>query len=171
MNKRLKYGFVSMKQTFSRLTIRVNSSGFGLSKTFVSLQQSFSRLGKRASSSALGLSKTLIFLLLCLVGWQSSVVAAVEVPIKAVEVNTSSIGCTDDRSQRQDVKMCDVLAVTGGSSLTPPTTVRVVRDSPSGIAPASHAAAARHYNIQTLSAYSHRRTVSGYIYLIRCLRL
>ena len=67
--------------------------------------------------------------------------------------------------------MCDILAVTGGSTLTPPTTVRVVHDSPSGITPASQAAAARHYSVRSLSTYSYRRTVSGYIYLIRCLRL
>ena len=113
----------------------------------------------------------LMLLLLCLMGWQTSVIAAVDVPIKGGEANASSIDCTDDRPQWQDVKMCDVLAVTGGSTLTPPTTVRVVHDSPSGIAPASHAAAARHYSVQRPSAYSHRRTVSGYIYLIRCLRL
>ena len=113
----------------------------------------------------------LMFLLLCLVGWRPSAVAAVDIPIKDGEINSSTIGCTDDRPQWQDVKMCDVLAVTGGCSLTPPTTVRVVHDSPAGIAPASHAAAARHYNVQRLSAYSHRRIVSGYIYKIRCLRL
>ena len=67
--------------------------------------------------------------------------------------------------------MRDVLAITGGSTLTPPTTVRVIHDSPSGIAPASHAATAHHYNVQRLSAYSHRRMVCGYIYKIRCLRL
>lgn len=67
--------------------------------------------------------------------------------------------------------MCDILAVTGGSTLTPPTTVRVVHDGPTGIAPTSQAAAARHYSVRSLLAYSHHRTVNGYIYLIRCLRL
>ena len=113
----------------------------------------------------------LMLLLLCLMGWQAPVVAAKEIPIQEGSTNASSIDCTDDCPQWQDVKMCDVLAVTGGSTLTPPTTVRVVHDSPSGIALASHAAAARHYSVQRPSAYSHRRTVSGYIYLIRCLRL
>ena len=113
----------------------------------------------------------LLLLLFCLMGWQSPVVAAVDVPIKGGEANASSIDRTNDRPQWQDVKMCDVLAVTGGSTLTPPTTVRVVHDSPAGIAPAAHATAARHYCNQRLSAYSHPRTVIGYIYLIRCLRL
>lgn len=112
-----------------------------------------------------------MFMLLCLMGWQSSATTAVEIPIQDAGANASSIGRTDNRPQWQDVKMCDVLAIAGGSSLTPPTTVRVVHDSPAGIAPASHAAAARHYNIQRLLAYSHRRVVSGYIYKIRCLRL
>lgn len=83
----------------------------------------------------------------------------------------ASINRTDDRPQWQDVKMRDVLAVTSSSTLTPPTTVRVVHDSPAGTAPATQAANTRHYSIQRLSAYKHCRTVSGYIYLIRCLRL
>ena len=52
----------------------------------------------------------LMFLLLCLVGWRPSAVAAVDVPIKDGEINSSTIGCTDDRPQWQDVKMCDVMA-------------------------------------------------------------
>ncbi|MBR5093237.1 MAG: hypothetical protein IKX32_07195 [Bacteroidales bacterium] len=88
-----------------------------------------------------------------------------------MRIEEASIDRTDDRPQWQDVKMCDVLAITGGSTLTPPTTVRVVHDSPAGTAPTTQTANARHYSIQRLSAYRHCRTVSGYIYLIRCLRL
>ncbi|MBQ9417810.1 MAG: hypothetical protein IJU19_04435 [Bacteroidales bacterium] len=112
-----------------------------------------------------------LMMLLCLIGWQYMAVAAVEAPIKGGEANASTIDRTDDRPQWHDVKMRDALAVIGGSTLTPPTTVRVVHDSPSGIAPASHAAAARYYSVQRPSVYGHHRTVSGYIYLIRCLRL
>ena len=112
-----------------------------------------------------------MLLLFCLISWQAPAVAAVETPLQQHEATSASVGRTDDLPKWQDVKMCDVLAVTGGSTLTPPTTVRVVHDSPAGIAPAAHATAARHYCNQRLSAYSHPRTVIGYIYLIRCLRL
>ena len=117
------------------------------------------------------LAYRLIFLLLCVAGWQGSSVAQTENHSRQNIANATLDGTRDNAPQWQDIGMCDVLAITGGSTLTPPTTVRVVHDSPSGIASASHAAAARHYNIQRLSAYSHRRTVSGYIYKIRCLRL
>ena len=112
----------------------------------------------------------LMILLLCLAGWQTTVFASGNCPSQKNTYATIE-GTSHNVPQWQDIGMCDVLAVTGGSTLTPPTTVRVVHDSPSGIAPASHAAAARHYSVQRPSAYSHRRTVSGYIYLIRCLRL
>lgn len=112
-----------------------------------------------------------MFLLLCLMGWQSSVTAAVEIPIQDGGRSSSTIDRTDDRPQWQDVGMCDVLAITGGSTLTPPSTVRVVHDSPAGIIPTAQAAQARQYNVQRLLTYSHRRIVSGYIYKIRCLRL
>lgn len=113
----------------------------------------------------------LVFMLLCLSGWQTSAVAAVGVSDQERMGPPSSINRTDDRPQWQDVKMHDALAVTSSSTLTPPTTVRVLHDSPSGIVPASHAAQARHYNVQRLLAYSHRRIVCGYIYKIRSLRL
>ena len=123
----------------------------------------FGRMTKR-------LAYRLILLLLCMAGWQTSV-AQTENHSCQNNANATLDGTRDNTPQWQDIGMCDVLAITGGSTLTPPTTVRVVHDSPAGIAPASHTAAARHYNVQRLSAYSHRRTVSGYIYLIRCLRL
>lgn len=78
---------------------------------------------------------------------------------------------TDNRPQWQDVGMRDVLAVTGGSTLTPPSMVRVAHDGPTSIAPSAQAAQARHYTIRRLSAKSHHHIVNGYIYLIRCLRL
>ncbi len=83
----------------------------------------------------------------------------------------SSVDRPADRPQWQDIGMRDVLAITGGSSLTPPTTVRVVHESPVGFAPSLQSAVTRHYGFQSLSAYSHCRAVRGYIYLIRCLRL
>lgn len=112
----------------------------------------------------------LILLLLCVAGWQTSVAQTKNHSCQNI-ANATLNGTRDNTPLWQDIGMCDVLAITGGSMLTPPTTVRVVHDSPAGIAPVSHAAAARHYNVQRLSAYSHRRIVSGYIYKIRCLRL
>ena len=96
--------------------------------------------------------------------------------VSAVESDAShstleSIDRTNNRPQWQDIGMCDVLAVTGGSTLTPPTTVRVVHDGPTSIAPTSQASTARRYRLLRQSAYSQRRTVNGYIYKIRCLRL
>lgn len=123
----------------------------------------FGRMTKR-------LAYRLILLLLCVVGWQTSVAQTENHSCQNI-ANATLNGTRDNTPQWQDIGMCDVLAITGGSTLTLPTTVRVVHDSPAGIAPASHAAAARYYNVQRLSAYIHRRTVSGYIYLIRCLRL
>ena len=96
------------------------------------------------------------------------------IDVSAVEVTSrteTGINRTNNQPQWQDLGMRDVLSVTGGSTLTPSTTVRIVHDSPSGITSASHAAAARHYSVQRLSAYSHSRTVSGYISLIRSHRL
>lgn len=113
----------------------------------------------------------IILLLLCLMNWQAPVVAAVETPLQKHEATSASVDRTDDLPKWQDVKMHDVLAVTGGSTLTPPTTVRVVHDSPAGTVPTAQTAQSRHYSIQRLLACSHRRTVSGYIYKIRCLRL
>ena len=113
----------------------------------------------------------LMLLLLCMLGWHTSAIAAVEPHIQYEGSSLSYIDHTDDSPQWEDVGMCDILAITGGSTLIPPSTVRVVHDSPSGIAPTIQSVGARHYIIQRLSAYSHCRMVSGYIYLIRCLRL
>lgn len=110
----------------------------------------------------------LLLLLLCLVGGQSSAVAAVPQEVESLAV---AINHTNDRPQWKDVGMCDLLAVTGSSTLTPPTTVRVVHDSPSGTVTSAQAVGTRHYSVRRMSAYSHSRTVCGYIYLIRCLRL
>ena len=109
-------------------------------------------------------------LLLCTIGWNAPHAAAE--PDSRRATAHATIGDTRDNvPQWQDIGMCDVLAVTGGSTLTPPTTVRVVHDSPAGFAPAAHAAAARHFSVHRLPALVHRRTVSGYIYMIHCLRL
>ncbi|MBR6844850.1 MAG: hypothetical protein IKM79_07125 [Bacteroidales bacterium] len=109
----------------------------------------------------------LILLLLCMMAWQTSAVAAVETRVHEGVL----IDRTDNSPHWQDVGMHDVLAVTGGSTLTPPTTVRVVHDSPAGTTPTAQAIGTRHCCIQRLSTCRNRRTISGYIYLIRCLRL
>ena len=113
--------------------------------------------------------RRLIFITLAAIGLllPTKVSAVVAVP----DCTVGSIDQTDDRPQWKDIGMCDVLAVTGGSTVAPPTTVRVVHDSPSGTSVTSHTAQTRHYSALRLAAYSHCRTVSGYIYLIRCLRL
>lgn len=111
-----------------------------------------------------------MFMLLCLAGWRTPVYAFGN--HSQAESARDVIECTGcDVPQWQDIGMCDVLAVTGGSTLTPPTTVRVMHDSPSGTTPTTHATAARRYSVKRLSAHSHRSTVGGYIYMIRCLRL
>ena len=83
----------------------------------------------------------------------------------------AGVNRTDERPQRQDIGMNDILAVTGGSTLTPPTTVRVVHESPTGVVASSQTAQARYFSMLRPSRYGHRLAVSGYIYLIRCLRL
>lgn len=95
--------------------------------------------------------------------------------VSAVETESActleSIDQTTDRLQWQDVAMCDMLVVTGGSSVAPPTTVRVVHDSPSGTTTSTTSAQLRRYRSLRLAACGHRPIVSGYIYLIRSLRL
>lgn len=112
-------------------------------------------------------------LLLCLTVWQTSAVVAMDTPrqVSAGVLSPSTIERTDDWPQWQDVGMCDVLAVTGGSTLTPPTSVRVVQDSPAGTVTTAQAAQSRCYSVKRLSAYCHHHLVDGYIYLIHCLRL
>ena len=73
--------------------------------------------------------------------------------------------------QWSDVGLHDVLAVTGGSNVAPPTTVRVVHDNPTGTTPTTSHLQARHYSTFKALSCSHLHTISGYIYLIRCLRL
>lgn len=87
--------------------------------------------------------------------------------VASLEMSTQS----GERPQWRDVGMCDVLAVTGASTVAAPTTVRVVHDNPTGTATAMGAAQVRHYKALQVAACSQRRPVSGYIYLIRCLRL
>lgn len=82
-----------------------------------------------------------------------------------------SVGTGVHRPEWVDMGMCDVLAVTSGSTLTPPTTVRLVHDTPTGFAPS---VALRHMPIVSrllqradMHPYVHRSR----IYLLRCLRL
>lgn len=113
--------------------------------------------------------KRLIFILLAVIGLllPTKVLAATEVP----ECMLESVNPYCNRPQWQDIGMYDILAVSGGSSVAPPTTVRVVNDSPSGATASTQTAQARHYSIMRLATHGYHRTVSGYIYLIRCLRL
>ncbi|MBQ6046080.1 MAG: hypothetical protein IJL38_00460 [Bacteroidales bacterium] len=86
-------------------------------------------------------------------------------------ISSESIGRTDNAPQWQDIGMNDVLAVTGSTSIVPPTTVRVVHDSQASTAPTAQMAQARHYKPLRLTTHSSRPMKGGYIYLIRCLRL
>lgn len=76
-----------------------------------------------------------------------------------------------ERPQWRDVGLCDVLAVSNASTVVPPTTVRVVHDSPSGTTVTTQTTQMRHGDALRMTAIIHRRPVSGYIYMIRCLRL
>ena len=82
-----------------------------------------------------------------------------------------TIARTDNRPQWHDLGMTDLLAVTNTSTLTPPPTENVGHDSPTGTASAAQSAQARHYSVARLLTRTPSRSVSGYIYLIRCLRL
>ena len=76
-----------------------------------------------------------------------------------------------ERPQWVDLGMCDVLAAPSGTSLTPPTTVRVVHNNPTGTHPS---ASERHPLYGRGMACPLARPVgtrSGYIYMLRCLRL
>lgn len=76
-----------------------------------------------------------------------------------------------EHPQWSDVGLCDILAVTGGSTLAPPTPVRVLQDTPSGTAAVIGLAAVRRFGMARVATHSRLHAVSGYIYLIRCLRL
>ena len=82
-----------------------------------------------------------------------------------------SVGTGVHRPEWVDMGMCDVLAVTSTSTLTPPTTVRLVHDTPTGFAPS---VALRHMPIGSrmlLRADMHPYVHRSCIYLLRCLRL
>lgn len=113
--------------------------------------------------------RRLIFTVLAAIGLllPTGVSAAEAVPNCTLE----SVDQNSNRPQWRDVGMCDVLAVVGGSSVAPPSTVRVVHDSPSGTSVTMQTAQLRHYHSLRPVTYSCCRTISGYIYLIRCLRL
>ena len=116
------------------------------------------------------LTYRLILLLLCLTGWQTPTHATESLPSDDAAIATIE-GTSDNTPQWQDLGMCDILAVTGGSTLTPPSTVRVIHDNPAGTTPVVQAAASRHYCVKRLLTRSHHHIAGGYIYLIRCLRL
>ena len=112
----------------------------------------------------------LMVLLFCLAGWIATAVAE-ECNGYPEQYRATVSSTSENLPQWQDVGMCDILAVTSGSTLTPPTTVRVIHDSPVGNIVLAQAAQARHHSRQGLSAYGYHRVVNGYIYLIHCLRL
>lgn len=113
--------------------------------------------------------RRLIFILLAALGMLFPTKAsASETPSNS---SLESINQTDHRPQWQDVGLCDILAVTGGSTVTPPSTVRQVHDSPSTATVTTQAAQVRHCSSLRLASLGHSYTVRGYLYLVRCLRL
>ena len=82
-----------------------------------------------------------------------------------------SINPFNNRPQWQDIGLYDVLAFTGNSTVTVPTTVRVAHDSPTGTTTGATETLGRHYKTLRAATHRSRHTVRGYIYLICCLRL
>ncbi len=82
-----------------------------------------------------------------------------------------TVNRTDNRPQLKDIGMHDVLAVTNGSTVAPPTTVRVIHDSPTGMGATTQSAAVRSHGILRQPRRNLTWSVIGYIYMIRCLRL
>lgn len=82
-----------------------------------------------------------------------------------------SINPFNNRPQWQDIGLYDVLAFIGNSTVTAPTTVREVHESPAGTTSGAIATLERHYKTLQTDTYGGYHTVSGYIYLICCLRL
>ena len=76
-----------------------------------------------------------------------------------------------DCPQWGDIGMYDLLAAPPGVSLTPPTTVRVVSNSPVGITPTVNPHRLGYAHVLTLRPVSSGHVQSGYIYLLSCLRL
>lgn len=110
--------------------------------------------------------KKLIILLFALLGLMPA--QAGNTPERSAEL---SVGTGVHRPEWVDMGMCDVLAVTSGSTLTPPTTVRLVHDTPTGFATS---VAVRQMPIGSrliLRADTHPYVHRSCIYLLRCLRL
>ena len=110
--------------------------------------------------------KKLILLMLALV-WL--------VPCKAETHSQSAAKLVDktcaERPQWTDMGMHDLLAAPGASSLTPPNTVRIVSNGSSATV-AVGGVHQRLYGLATVRPLAHpTRTLRGYIYLLRCLRL
>ena len=97
------------------------------------------------------------------------------VPCKA-EPHSSPTGKLVDRTaaerpQWSEMGMCDLLAAPGAASLTPPSTVRIVSHSPSAAAPFGGIHQRIYATAAVLLLPRPNRTLRGYIYLLRCLRL
>ncbi|MBR3828930.1 MAG: hypothetical protein IKJ40_06520 [Bacteroidales bacterium] len=97
------------------------------------------------------------------------------VPCKA-EPHSSPTGRLVDRTaaerpQWSEMGMCDLLAAPGAASLTPPSTVRIVSHSPSAAAPFGGIHQRIYATAAVLLLPRPNRTLRGYIYLLRCLRL
>ena len=73
--------------------------------------------------------------------------------------------------QWTDIGMHDVLAAGSTTTLTPPTTVRLVHDTPSTAAPHPADRQAAFAATRTAVTSAHLFARKGYIYLLRCLRL
>ena len=105
----------------------------------------------------------LLFALLCLMPAQAG-----NAPERSAEL---SVGSGVHRPEWVDLGMCDVLVVNSCTSLTPPTTVRHVHDTPTGFAPS---VAVRHIPAGSrllLRADKRPYVQRSRIYLLRCLRL
>lgn len=82
-----------------------------------------------------------------------------------------SVGTGVHRPEWVEMGMCDVLAVTSNTTITPPTTVRLVHDTPTASNPSM---AVRHMPIGSrllLRAYMRPYVHRSCIYLLRSLRL
>ena len=81
-------------------------------------------------------------------------------------------GSTDvQRPEWVDLGMCDVLIIANSSTLTPPTTVRLVHNTPTGYAPSGSIRHGVYSSALHLKTDAHPYVHKGYLYLLQCLRL
>ena len=92
-------------------------------------------------------------------------------PEPAGKVSEFGVSSDIERPQWSDIGMHDVLAVTSSASLTPPNTIRLLHETASGAFPVPVPRRMLSGFSIPLPQSSCFRFRSGYIYLIRCLRL